>query len=116
MGGRSASARGPAQMNFGPMGNFVGVNRAALPPGTTSEQRFAASNAAMRTGPMAANPFAQFGRPGGQMAPSMGRTPSNNPLGPMPGSPRVGGSSRGGSRAESKRNKPNHKHGGEENK
>lgn len=52
---------------------------------------------------MAANPFAQFGRPG-QMAPPMGRTPSNNPLGPMPGSPRVG-STRGGSRAESKRGK-----------
>ncbi|KAJ9612925.1 hypothetical protein H2200_002866 [Cladophialophora chaetospira] len=116
MGGRSASARGPAQMGFGPMGNFGGVNRAALAPGTTSEQRFAASNAAMRAGPMAANPFAQFGRPGGQMAPPMGRTPSNNPLGPIPGSPRVaGGSSRGGSRAESKRNKP-HKHNAEENK
>ncbi|KIW63560.1 hypothetical protein PV04_08551 [Phialophora macrospora] len=116
MGGRSASSRGPAPMNFGPMGNFGGINRASLPPGTTSEQRFAASNAAMRSGAIASNPFAQFGRSGGQMAPPMGRTPSNNPLGPIPGSPRVGGASRGGSRAESKRNKQNSKPHGEENK
>lgn len=103
MGGRSASSRGAPQMgSFGPMGSFGGA-RAQLPAGTTSEQRFAASNAALRSGAVAANPFAQFGRPG-QMAPPMGRTPSNNPLGPMPGSPRVG-STRGGSRAESKRGK-----------
>lgn len=115
MGNRSASSRGPPPMsNFGPMGSFGGA-RAALPPGTTSEQRFAASNAALRTGPIAANPFAQFGRPG-QMAPAMGRTPSNNPLGPMPGSPRVGGASRGGSRVESKRNKGNTKQTHEENR
>ncbi|EXJ55108.1 translation initiation factor 4G [Cladophialophora yegresii CBS 114405] len=116
MGGRSASARGPAPMNFGPMGNFGGMNRPTLPPGTTSEQRFAASNAALRSGAIASNPFAQFGRPGGQMAPPMGRTPSNNPLGPIPGSPRVGGASRGGSRAESKRNKQGGKGHGEDNK
>ena len=118
MGGRSASSRGPAAMNFGgPMGNFGGNNRSALPPGTTSEQRFAASNAAMRTGPMASNPFAQFGRPGGQMPPAMGRTPSNNPLGPIPGSPRGGGPSRGGSRVESKRGgRTNTRHNAEDNK
>lgn len=116
MGNRSASSRGPPAMNnFGPMGSFGGVNR-PLPPGSTSEQRFAASNAALRTGGMAANPFAQFGRPG-QMAPPMGRTPSNNALGPMSaGSPRVGGASRGGSRAESKRSKQNAKQSMEENK
>lgn len=116
MGNRSASNRGPSAMgNFGPMGSFVGA-RPALPPGTTSEQRFAASNAAMRTSAVSSNPFAQFGRPG-QMAPPMGRTPSNNPLGPMPGSPRIGGgSSRGGSRAESKRGKHSTKHLAEENK
>ncbi|OQV05622.1 hypothetical protein CLAIMM_10331 isoform 4 [Cladophialophora immunda] len=118
MGNRSASSRGPPPMsNFGAMGSFGGgPNRPTLPPGTTSEQRFAASNA-LRSGAMAANPFAQFGRPGGQMQPSMGgRTPSNNPLGPIPGSPRVGGASRGGSRAESKRAKQNAKQMQEENK
>ncbi|EXJ92228.1 translation initiation factor 4G [Capronia epimyces CBS 606.96] len=116
MGNRSTSSRGPTGLTqFAPMGNFGGAARTALPPGTTSEQRFAASNAAMRTGPLAANPFAQFGRPG-QGAPAMGRTPSNNPLGPIPGSPRVGGASRGGSRAESKRGKQGGKHGGEDNK
>ncbi|KAL6249535.1 hypothetical protein RBB50_003388 [Rhinocladiella similis] len=116
MGGRNPSSRGPAAMsNFGgPMGSFGGA-RASLPPGSTSEQRFAASNAALRSGAIAGNPFAQFGRPG-QMAPAMGRTPSSGPLGPMPGSPRVGGASRGGSRAESKRGKQNAKHSQEENK
>lgn len=100
MGGRQPSGRpsaGPG--NFGgPMGSFGGgPGGRPLPPGTTSEQRFAMSTAAMRGSPMAANPFGQMGR--GGMA--MGRQPSNN----VPGSPRVGGSSRGGSRAESKRNK-----------
>ncbi|KAJ4503347.1 hypothetical protein HRR80_006104 [Exophiala dermatitidis] len=116
MGGRSASSRGAAAMNqFAPMGSFAGGARAPLPPGTTSEQRFAASNAAMRSGALAGNPFAQFGRTG-QGAPAMGRTPSNNPLGQIPGSPRVGGASRGGSRAESKRSKQSGKHAAEENK
>ncbi|KAI1614951.1 translation initiation factor eIF-4F [Exophiala viscosa] len=116
MGNRSASSRGPPAMsNFGgPMGSFGGA-RGNLPPGTTSEQRFAASNAAARGVP-SSNPFAQFGRPG-QMAPAMGRTPSNNPLGPIPGSPRMaGGASRGGSRAESKRSKQNTGHGHGDNK
>ena len=68
----------------------------------------------MRPAAIPSNPFAQFGR--GQMSATMGRTPSNNPLGPIPGSPRVGGPSRGGSRAESKRGKQNTKQYGEENK
>ncbi|KIW99762.1 uncharacterized protein Z518_10690 [Rhinocladiella mackenziei CBS 650.93] len=115
MGNRSASSRGPPPMgSFGPMGSFSGA-RPTLPPGTTSEQRFAASNAALRSGAMGANPFAQFGRPG-QMAPPMGRTPSNNPLSSIPGSPRVGGASRGGSRAESKRAKQTAKQAADENK
>ncbi|RMZ82389.1 hypothetical protein DV737_g2068, partial [Chaetothyriales sp. CBS 132003] len=93
------------------MGTF---GRPPLPSGTTSEQRFAASNAAMRSGAIP-GPFAQFNR--AQMAPPMARTPSNNPLGGgMPGSPRVAGSSRGGSRAESKRSKQSAKHTQEENK
>jgi len=114
MGNRSASSRGAPQMgSFGPMGSFGGP-RPSLPANSTSEQRFAASNAALRSGAMAANPFAQFGRPG-QMAPPMGRTPSNNPLGPLPGSPRVA-STRGGSRAESKRGNKHGKQAVEENK
>ena len=109
MGGRSASSRGPAGGFNGPMGAFGGGPARTLPPGTTSEQRYAASQGATRAGPgpMGANPFANFGR--GQMGPPMARTPSNNPMG-LPGSPRVGGgASRGGSRAESKRNKQSHK-------
>lgn len=113
MGTRSASNRGPAVNTFGVMGSFGGGR--ALPPGTTSEQRFAASNAALRGGPVAANPFA-LGRPG-SMGPPMARTPSNNPLGNLPGSPRVGGgASRGGSRAESKRNKQSAKQEESQNK
>jgi translation initiation factor 4G len=116
MGGRSMSNRPPATANaFGPMGAFGGSAQRPLPPGTTSEQRFAASNAAMRGAPVAAqNPFAQFGR--GAMGTPMARNPSSNALGPIPGSPRVGGGSRGGSRAESKRSKQSTKHMGEENK
>lgn len=110
MGGRSASNRGPAGNAFaGPMGAFGGGNR-VLPPNTTSAERFAASNAA-RGGAMQGNPFGQFQR--SNMGPPMGRTPSNNPMG-LPGSPRVGGSTRGGSRAESKRG--NRKQEQEQNK
>jgi translation initiation factor 4G len=105
MGGRNPSARGTAPMNFGPMGNFGGIQRPPLPPGTTSEQRFAISNQRGGPGPMAGNPFAQFGRPGGQMPPPMGRQPSNNPMGPIPGSPRVGTNRGGSGRNESKRGK-----------
>ncbi|KAK5939401.1 hypothetical protein PMZ80_008705 [Knufia obscura] len=112
MGGRSASSRGPPA-GFGAMGQFAGPMGRTLPTGTTSEQRFAASNAAGRGAP--ANPFA-MGRPG-SMGPPMGRTPSNNPMGGFPGSPRVGGASRGGSRADSKRtNKHGHKQEAEQNK
>ncbi|KAK5085423.1 hypothetical protein LTS08_003113 [Lithohypha guttulata] len=116
MGGRSASHRGAAAGNFGgPMGTFGGGPTRTLPPGTTSEQRFAASSGgSMRGGPMANNPFA-FGRPG-SMGPPMARTPSNNPLGVLPGSPRVGGASRGGSRAESKRNNKSAKQEADANK
>ena len=113
MGGRNMSNRPPAAANaFGPMGAFGGQR--PLPPGTTSEQRFAASNAAIRGAPVSQNPFAQFGR--GSMGAPMARNPSQNALGPMGGSPRVGGSSRGGSRAESKRGKQSHKHANEDNK
>lgn len=106
MGGRSASNRGPSNTVFGgPMGSLGGAR--PLPPGTTSEQRFAASNAAR--GGMN-NAFA-MGRGMG----IGGRTPSNNPLG-IPGSPRVGGSARGASRVESKRGKQGGKQEHEQNK
>lgn len=106
MGGRSASNRGPSNTVFGgPMGSLGGAR--PLPPGTTSEQRFAASNAAR--GGMN-NAFAM-----GRGIGIGGRTPSNNPLG-IPGSPRVGGSARGASRAESKRGKQGGKQEHEQNK
>ena len=121
----SASARTPSSMNrsmsnrpappanaFGPMGAFGGQR--PLPPGTTSEQRFAASNAAMRGAPVSQNPFAQFSR--GTMGAPMARNPSSSAFGPIPGSPKVGGGSRGGSRAESKRSKQNTRQNAEENK
>ena len=113
MGGRSMSNRpAPPANAFGPMGAFGGQR--SLPPGTTSEQRFAQSNAALRGAPVAAqNPFAQFGR--GAMGAPMARNPSSNALGPIPGSPRVGGSSRGGSRVESKRGKQSNKAMAQEN-
>ncbi len=112
MGGRSMSNRPPPPANaFGPMGAFGGQR--SLPPGTTSEQRFAQSNATLRGAPAAQNPFAQFGR--GSMGAPMARNPSSNALGPMAGSPRVGGSSRGGSRVESKRGKQSSKAMAQEN-
>jgi len=114
MGGRSASNRS-APAGFGAMGQFAGPMGRTLPTGTTSEQRFAASNAGtMRSTPP--NPFA-MGRPGSMGPPTgMGRTPSNNPMGGLPGSPRVGGASRGGSRAESKRGRGGHKQEVEQNR
>lgn len=113
MGGRSASNRPSGAGGFQPMGAFGGASRAPVPPGTTSEQRFAASQAAMRGGPMA-NPF-NMGRPG-SMGPPMARTPSNNPFGAIPGSTRPGGASQRGGRNESKRNRTNHKQEAEQNK
>ncbi|RMZ91766.1 hypothetical protein DV736_g1024, partial [Chaetothyriales sp. CBS 134916] len=93
---RTASNKmAPPHQTFA-MGTF---GRPPLQSGSTSEQRFAASTAAMRGGALP-GPFA-FGR--GQMAPSAVRTPSNNPLGAMPGSPRGTGSSRAGSRPDGSR-------------
>lgn len=114
MGGRNPSNR-PSAGNFQQMGQFGGAasSRAPVPAGTTSEQRFAASQAAMRGGPV--NPF-NMGR--GSMGPPMGgRTPSNNPFGAIAaGSPRPGGQSQRGGRNESKRNRGNHKQEVEANK
>ncbi|KAL2872525.1 putative eukaryotic translation initiation factor subunit eIF-4F [Aspergillus lucknowensis] len=77
------------------------ASRHSLPPGTTSEQRFALSNA--RTASMG-NPFGQFGRfPMGGNAPALSRTNSSHAM--MPQSPRVGSSNRSGTRTGSKRDK-----------
>ena len=115
MGGRSASQRAPPMPGFS-MGSFQQGSRvgpAQLPSGTTSEQRFAMSNAGPMgrgPGPMAGNPFAA-GRPMGMpLSGPMARTASSTGISGMPSSPRMGGgASRGGSRAESKRHKQNAK-------
>ncbi|KAL9115133.1 MAG: hypothetical protein Q9227_000927 [Pyrenula ochraceoflavens] len=113
MGGRSVSNRPPVgQTGFQGMGSFgapPGARPAQLPPGTTSEQRFAMSNAAMsgaRGNPMP-NPFQQWGRPPGlQMgAGQISRSGSSTALGgPGPQSPRVG-TNRQSTRNASKRDK-----------
>lgn len=118
----SNSNRPSIMQGFGGMGTFNAPPRAGpptLPPGTTSEQRFALSNQALaqRGGPMQ-NPFA-FGRPAGMplAGPSMSRNSSSNALaGQIPPSPRVSGSQRGNTRAGSKRDKIPHKKTEEENK
>ncbi|KAK3625338.1 hypothetical protein LTR22_023593 [Elasticomyces elasticus] len=106
-GPRQVSARGgamPAQ-SFGPMGSFGGQGgpRAMLPPGTTSQDRFAASQGGARQTP------AQMQRMPSQVgmgAPGMGmsRTNSVQTMGGMggPNSPRQP-STRGGPKGASKR-------------
>ena len=106
MGGRSASGRPGAQAipNFGgPMGNFGGQPIRTIPPGTTSQERFMASqmggrpNVGGAPGPMGRAP-SQLG----MGAPGMARTNSVQTMANMgaPNSPRQqsmrGG--RGGSR------------------
>ena len=101
MGPRNPSNRPSVQQSF-TMGSFGAPARGGpLPPGTTSEQRFAMSNPAGRP----ANPFA-FGRPAG--APiggaQMSRGPSSQNLtGSIPGSPRIGGGSQRGTNRNSSR-------------
>ena len=80
----------------GGMGNFDLVK--SLPPNSTSEQRFAISQA--NGGRLSMNnPIGGFGRPGSFPGPSqMSRTPSSN-MGGAPGSPRQPSrSTRGGSK------------------
>ncbi|KAE8147240.1 hypothetical protein BDV25DRAFT_169256 [Aspergillus avenaceus] len=101
MGGRNTS-RGGIPQGF-QMGTFGQPgNRHSLPPGTTSEQRFALANAA-RTASMN-NPFGAFGRGGMPMgSPAISRSNSANPMG-IPPSPR-NASNRSGTRTGSKREK-----------
>ena len=70
------------------MGNFGAVGGKTLPPGTTSDQRFAMSQGAMPR--PAINPMASFNRPGGAFpgGSSMARTPSSSNMNSMPHSPR----------------------------
>ncbi len=110
--GRSASGRpGPSSMaSFGgPMGSFGGSSGPrTLPPGTTSQERFQASQSSTRSGGMGALPMgrapSQFG--GMPQAAGMSRTNSLQQMGGMgnmvPGSPRQP-STRGGARGGSSR-------------
>lgn len=124
MGGRNPSNRPGIPQNFS-MGSFGAPPRPQqLPPGTTSAERFAMSNAPVaggQRGPPAANPFQQFGRPAGLPigGSQMSRTNSSNPMSSaVPPSPRVGGSShRGSARSGSKRDNKGHgKNNGEQDK
>ncbi|TVY84299.1 Eukaryotic translation initiation factor 4 gamma [Lachnellula suecica] len=76
------------------MGQFGAVGGKTLPPGTTSEQRFAMANVPRP----AVNPMSSFTRPGGAGFPggnSMARTPSSQYN--MPNSPRQGSKNQRGS-------------------
>ncbi|RAL11750.1 putative eukaryotic translation initiation factor subunit eIF-4F [Aspergillus homomorphus CBS 101889] len=97
-GGRQSSRPGIGQ-GFPGMGNFGQAgNRNSLPPGTTSEQRFAMSRQASAVG----NPFGSFGR-GISVGGAIGRT-NSSPMHPGMPSPRPG-SGRSGTRNSSKRDK-----------
>jgi translation initiation factor 4G len=104
MNGRNPSrgGGGATQAPF-QMGYFT-QSTGRLPSGTSSEQRFALSNAA-RAATM--NSFSAFGRSGlGMGSPSVSRSSSANAMHPgMPPSPRVGSSNRSGTRTGSKRDK-----------
>jgi translation initiation factor 4G len=79
------------------MGQF-GASK-TLPPGTTSEQRFAMSQGALPR-PAVANTMASFGRPGSAFpgSHSMTRNPSSSTMGGIPNSPRQGSRRGGGSK------------------
>ncbi|KAK1769823.1 hypothetical protein QBC33DRAFT_446891 [Phialemonium atrogriseum] len=117
-GSRSASARaaGPGSGRQGskagtpggfpsqgvPMGQFI--SNKTLPPGTTSEQRFAMSQGAMPRPATMANPMASFARPGAfPGSHSMSRSPSSTTMGGIPNSPRQGSRRGGGGGGGSKR-------------
>ncbi|EAU34833.1 conserved hypothetical protein [Aspergillus terreus NIH2624] len=105
MNGRNPSRGGGGGATQAPfqMGYFT-QSTGRLPSGTSSEQRFALSNAA-RAATM--NSFSAFGRSGlGMGSPSVSRSSSANAMHPgMPPSPRVGSSNRSGTRTGSKRDK-----------
>ena len=105
MGPRQGSNRNPPGAFA--MGSFGAVGGKTLPPGTTSDQRFAMSQGAMPR--PAINPMASFNRPGGAFpaGSSMARTPSSSTMNSMPHSPRQqsrsqrgGGGGGGGSKRD----------------
>lgn len=91
------NSRSNAAAAFNPTGAMGSFNSKPLPPGTTSEQRFAMASGSM---PRPVGAMSSFGRPGGFPGPSnMTRTPSSTIGGGMPNSPRQGSrSTRGNSR------------------
>ncbi|KAL1902559.1 hypothetical protein Sste5346_001001 [Sporothrix stenoceras] len=92
------NSRSNAAAAFNPTGAMGSFNSKPLPPGTTSEQRFAISSGSMPR--PVGGAMSSFGRPGGFPGPSnMTRTPSSTIGGGMPNSPRQGSrSTRGNSR------------------
>ncbi|EFX02624.1 eukaryotic translation initiation factor subunit [Grosmannia clavigera kw1407] len=92
----SRSAGGTTGFTMGVMGEFASKT---LPPGTTSDQRFAMSNGSMQRPPTAG--MGPFGRPGSFPGPAhMSRTPSAS-MGGVPNSPRQNSrSTRGNSRRD----------------
>jgi translation initiation factor 4G len=100
-GGRQGSRNAPPSGAFGAMGSFGAAK--TLPPGTTSEQRFAMSSGNMARPNMPG--MSSFGRTGGFPGPSpMSRNPSSTNMG-MPNSPRQGSrSARGGSKRDNYNN------------
>lgn len=98
----SRPAMPPSGLAQGPMGNFQGGR--TIPPGTTSEQRFAIASNQSRPAPMT-NPLASFAnRPAGfpMGGPPMARTASFQSMGQAGPPSQRQGSQRGSSR----RNKP----------
>ncbi|KAK2628556.1 hypothetical protein QTJ16_001659 [Diplocarpon rosae] len=100
MGPRQGSSRNNAPGAFA-MGSFVAVSGKTLPPGTTSEMRFAMASGSMpRPAP---NSTASFTRAGGGGFPGGNQMTRNmsNPMSSGPGSPRQPSrSQRGGSKRD----------------
>lgn len=94
LGSRAPSSRGPPQGSFVPMGS-IGAGGRTLPPGTTSEIRFQASQ---RGGATMSNPLAGYAPRGGAFpmgGATMTRQGSLQPMGNHNNSPRAGTSQRG---------------------
>ncbi|KAI9846787.1 MAG: hypothetical protein M1837_003636 [Sclerophora amabilis] len=104
MGPRNTSGRPGIPQTFSSMGTFGQAGGKTLPPGTTSEQRFAMSNTQR---PAMSNPLAQFARPGapfpmGGPTP-MSRTNSSSTLQSQGGAPQSPRSNNRSQRNNSKR-------------
>lgn len=100
MGPRQNSTRNSQPGAFA-MGSFGAPGGKTLPPGTTSEMRFAMASGTMARPPI--NPMASFNRPGGAGFPGsnpMQRTPSSSNMNNVPHSPRQQSRRGGGSKRE----------------